>query len=185
MTQLNYFVGKTALGLCCIASTAKGICFLEFGSSSAELVSRLKEQFRDAELIPANSKEKVRMQRILQVVGTRTKVGDIKLDIQGTDFQKRVWKALCRIPLGATRTYSEIALAIGAPAAVRAVAKACASNKIGILIPCHRVIAKSGALAGYRWGVERKQKLLTGEQRQGFGKAGSNPKIAPRARLSR
>ncbi|MBV8337797.1 MAG: methylated-DNA--[protein]-cysteine S-methyltransferase, partial [Alphaproteobacteria bacterium] len=117
-----------------------------------------------AELMPEDAGLKQWADRIVRFITPPDHNLDLPLDIRGTAFQARVWRALQKIPLGRTATYSEIAAAIGQPRAVRAVAQACAANKVAVLVPCHRVIRSDGDLGGYRWGVERKQELLDRER---------------------
>ncbi len=162
--KVQYLLGKTVIGPCCIATTSKGICFLEFGKTRNELLTRLKETNKSAELVPATKTVATELKRVLSQIGTAARTSSVRLDVRGTEFQQRVWTALRKIPPGRTVAYSDIAKTLGRPSAFRAVAKACATNCIGVLIPCHRVVSKSGKLSGYRWGVEKKRKLLAAEQ---------------------
>jgi AraC family transcriptional regulator of adaptative response/methylated-DNA-[protein]-cysteine methyltransferase len=128
------------------------------------LVTWLKHRFRTADVVGGDKKfEKL----VAQVVGfvDDPAIGlNLPLDVRGTAFQQRVWKKLTEIPYGSTRTYAQIAAALGTPKSTRAVGRACGDNPIAVAIPCHRVVASSGALTGYRWGVERKAKLLKSER---------------------
>ena len=130
---------------------------------AANLRRELQSQFPRAKLIAGDVAFQDLASKVIGFVDDPAKGLDLPLDIRGTAFQHRVWEALRRIPAGSTASYSEIAAKIGAPKAVRAVARACATNKVCLLIPCHRVVGKDGSLAGYRWGVERKKALLEKE----------------------
>lgn len=161
--RIDYATAQTSLGTVLVAATAQGICRIAFGDDAGQLVDALKDTFTRAELVES-------MERIAPFVaqidayldGTR-RTFDLPLDIAPTAFQQRVWAALTSIPYGETRSYTDIADALGAPRAVRAVASACASNPVALAIPCHRVVQKGGALAGYRWGLRRKAALLAAE----------------------
>lgn len=160
---VRYASASTALGFVLIAATGKGICKIGFGDDIAALVDELRSEFANAELRddPATLAPFIaQVDAYLQ--GTRHEF-DLPLDIAATAFRQRVWDALRRIPYGETRSYSQIAEAIDAPRAVRAVASACATNPVALAIPCHRVVQKGGALAGYRWGMPRKAALLDNE----------------------
>jgi AraC family transcriptional regulator, regulatory protein of adaptative response / methylated-DNA-[protein]-cysteine methyltransferase len=146
-----------------VAATNKGVCAIMLGNDPHALVRDLQDRFPRAELKGGDA-EFERM--VAQVVGLVEAPGqrlDLPLDIRGTAFQQRVWAALRAIPAGKTATYKEIARAIGQPKAVRAVAQACGANPLAIAIPCHRVVRSDGDLSGYRWGVERKRKLIDRE----------------------
>lgn len=157
--QVGYCAMKCSLGWILIASTQKGVCAVLLGNSEKELQESLRTQFpaasiyRDASLEP-------KIEQVLSQCRENTTARELPLDIRGTAFQQRVWQALRRIPRGKTMSYSEVAEEIGNPRAVRAVATACAQNRLALLVPCHRVIASNGKLAGYRWGLARKRKLL-------------------------
>ena len=142
----------------------RGICAILLGDDPGELVRELEDQFPKAELVGADRDFE---RWIAQVVGLVERPGtaaDLPLDVQGTAFQQRVWQLLREIPRGQTISYAELARRAGAPRAVRAVASACAANRIAIAIPCHRVVRSDGSPAGYRWGIERKEKLLKRER---------------------
>jgi AraC family transcriptional regulator of adaptative response/methylated-DNA-[protein]-cysteine methyltransferase len=164
-TEIHFAIGECTLGTILVAQSAKGVCSILMGDDPAVLVRSLQDQFPKATLIGAESGyEDV----VAKAVGLIEKPGiglDLPLDIRGTAFQQRVWKALKRIPVGSTASYTEIARKIGQPKAVRAVAQACGANKLAVAIPCHRVIRNDGDLSGYRWGVERKRTLLDREAR--------------------
>lgn len=161
--DIKFAIGKCSLGLVLVAASAKGVCAILFGSDPVSLRGDLQRQFPRARLIEGDpSFHRVTAEVIAYVENPREDL-NLPLDIRGTAFQHRVWEALRRIPPGATASYAEIAHAIGAPSAVRAVARACASNRIAVAIPCHRVVASDGSLSGYRGGVERKRALLAKE----------------------
>ena len=160
---LRYAEGRCALGSFLLAETDAGICALLFGSSSKERRTDLRRRFPRAVLVGEDADFQKRTDRLAQHLRTSLKSKEIPLDLHGTAFQLRVWQTLQKIPAGQTATYSEIAQAIGRPGSARAVAAACAANNIAVLIPCHRVVRKDGNLAGYRWGMDRKQTLLSKE----------------------
>jgi AraC family transcriptional regulator of adaptative response/methylated-DNA-[protein]-cysteine methyltransferase len=157
---IRFAVGECSLGAILVAASEKGVCAISLGNNPDELVKTLQDNFPKAQLIGGDkSFERV----VAKVVGfvEAPKVGlDLPLDVRGTAFQRRVWKALCEIPVGATASYSDVAKRIGSPESVRAVASACAANNIAVAIPCHRVLRLGGGISGYRWGVERKRALL-------------------------
>lgn len=157
---VTYALVDSPLGRMLIAETRRGVCAVSFGEDDDELTRWLGEQMPYAELKRGEVAESA--EALLQA--TVTGSCDLPLDIRGTAFQQKVWNALRSIPPGETRTYEEIAAAIGEPRAVRAAATACANNRVALLIPCHRVVRKSGEPGGYRWGVERKRQLLERER---------------------
>jgi AraC family transcriptional regulator of adaptative response/methylated-DNA-[protein]-cysteine methyltransferase len=161
--RVHYASAPTSLGLVLVATTDKGICKIAFGDDEAPLVDGLRKEFASAELIADPARLAPFIEQIDAYLHGRRQRFDLPLDIAATAFQQRVWEALRRIPYGETRSYSQIAEAVGSPRAVRAVASACASNPVALAIPCHRVVQKGGALAGYRWGVARKAMLLDAE----------------------
>lgn len=160
---IAYGSASSPAGRLLIASTEKGLCHVEFGDSERELVKKLKARFPNARL-RADAKAAAAAGRALgAVIDAKAAASSVALDARGTAFQRLVWDALRRIPAGKTKTYTEVARDIGRPSAVRAVARACATNNIAIVIPCHRVVGSGGKLSGYRWGVERKRRLLDHE----------------------
>lgn len=164
--DIRFAVGECSLGSILVAASEKGVCAILLGDDPEALAHDLERRFPRANLIGADPAFEA---RVAQVVGWVERPGSgaaLPLDVRGTAFQQRVWTALREIPAGATRTYAEVARAIGAPRAVRAVAQACAANPLAVAIPCHRVVRNDGALAGYRWGVERKKALLEREGRR-------------------
>ncbi len=165
---ISYASGQTPLGLLMIGATDRGICFLQFGESNDALVAELGRQFPAASVQPMPSSHHdefegwmAALNRHLRGLEPRL---DLPLDVRGTAFQLIVWRYLQKVPYGEVRSYSEVAEAIGKPSAARAVARACASNSIALLIPCHRVVRGTGELGGYRWGVQRKRVLLDTER---------------------
>ena len=163
--NVTYAVVNSPLGRLLIAGTGKGVCAVMLGDADAPLEADLRRDYPAATLTRDDGAFAEWARAVVgHLEGTRPHL-DLPLDVQGTAFQWKVWRHLQSIPYGETRSYSEVAAAIGAPNAVRAVARACASNKACLLIPCHRVVGKDGAVTGYRWGVERKQALLTRERK--------------------
>lgn len=162
--QLRYTTTASPLGRLLVAGTARGICAVKLGADDGALVDELRDEFPRAELaeMPGPLAGWVR-QLVAHLEGRRPHL-QLPLDVQGTAFQWRVWRELQRIPYGETRSYAEVAAAIGRPSAARAVARACATNPACLVVPCHRVVAKDGGVSGYRWGVDRKQALLAGER---------------------
>jgi AraC family transcriptional regulator of adaptative response/methylated-DNA-[protein]-cysteine methyltransferase len=162
-TQIRFAVGECSLGSILVAATARGICAIEFGSDPDTLVRGLQDRFPKAELIGADHAFEGLVSQVVGAVEAPEKAAALPLDVRGTAFQERVWRALQEIPVGQTATYSDIARKIGAPKSVRAVANACGSNPTAVAIPCHRVVRRNGSLGGYRWGIERKQTLIDRE----------------------
>jgi AraC family transcriptional regulator of adaptative response/methylated-DNA-[protein]-cysteine methyltransferase len=152
------------LGWALVAATERGICMTALGDDRARLEADLRRRFPAAELVAADAALAGWAGRVVHYITRPGEQLDLPLDIRGTAFQAQVWRALQKIPPGQTATYLGIAEALGRPRAVRAVAQACASNKLAVLVPCHRVVRSDGDLAGYRWGVERKRALLEREQ---------------------
>ena len=161
--SIHFAVGECSLGSILVSATGKGVCAILLGDDPDALVRELQDRFPKARLIGGDKEFKQVVAKIVGVVETPEPGFDLPLDVQGTAFQRRVWQALREIPIGLTASYKEIADRIGASKAVRAVARACASNAVAVVIPCHRVVRVDGALSGYRWGVERKRVLLERE----------------------
>lgn len=161
---IRFAVGETSMGSILVAATEHGICAIQLGDDPDALVRALDERFPKATLVGDDASFAETVARVVALVESPTTTLDLPLDIRGTAFQQRVWRALTTIAAGTTWTYTQLAAVIGQPRAVRAVASACASNEIAIAIPCHRVVRASGDLAGYRWGIERKSALLTRER---------------------
>lgn len=162
--ELRYAVIDVPVGRALIAWTERGIAAAFLGSGVAGLVDGLRREFPAAVLHPASRVERQWATTVAGAALGGIGAADLPLDIRGTAFQWRVWQALRAIPAGETRTYAQVARAIGRPAAVRAVARACATNRAAVLIPCHRVVRSDGGLGGYRWGLERKRELLAAER---------------------
>jgi AraC family transcriptional regulator of adaptative response/methylated-DNA-[protein]-cysteine methyltransferase len=164
--EIRFAVGQTSLGAIVVASTKKGVAAILLGDDPDELVRDLQDRFPKAHLMGADRDYEA---LVAQVVGfvEAPRVGlNLPLDVRGTAFQERVWKALQEIPAGVTVSYAEIAHRIGSAKSVRAVAGACAANNLAIAIPCHRVVRNDGALSGYAWGIERKRTLIAREAAQ-------------------
>src|SRR5438874_6926039 len=161
---IRFTTVRTGLGWALIAATGRGICMTALGDERGALEAELRRRFSAALIWPADAALTAWAERIVQFITRPDAQPDLPLDIRGTAFQAMVWRALQKIPPGRTSTYSEIAAALGQPRAVRAVAQACASNKLAVVVPCHRVVRRDGDLAGYRWGAERKRPLLAKER---------------------
>jgi AraC family transcriptional regulator of adaptative response/methylated-DNA-[protein]-cysteine methyltransferase len=160
---IRYTVVSTELGKLLIATTERGVCSVRFGENDAALLREFKRDFEAAEIHRDDEGLKPLAAQLKQLLSGASAASTIPIDIQGTAFQQLVWETLRRIPRGETRSYAEVAQTIGRPKAVRAVANACASNPVALVVPCHRVVQKNGSLTGYRWGVKRKARLLEKE----------------------
>ena len=158
---LRYSSAPCPLGQLLLARSSKGICALLFGDDPAALLAELQQRFAAAELRADEHGLGEELRQVLAQLSEPQRAAHLPLDIRGTAFQQQVWRALQQIPLGQTRNYAELAAQLGSHP--RAVARACASNPLGLLVPCHRVIASNGSLSGYRWGLARKAALLKGE----------------------
>ncbi|MBB1191856.1 methylated-DNA--[protein]-cysteine S-methyltransferase, partial [Klebsiella pneumoniae] len=152
--------GRCSLGDILAAQSEVGICAILLGDDAQQLVQELQDKFPNAELIGGDAQYEALMAQVVGLIEAPESGLALPLDIRGTAFQQRVWRALQAIPVGETVRYADIARRIGAPKAMRAVAGACAANVLAVAIPCHRVVRNDGALSGYRWGVERKKALL-------------------------
>lgn len=161
---IDFDIAPTTLGLMLIACTDKGICSLCISDSESELLDELASHFPHTHLNRDKTKLAQAFSTLTQFLAHPQVHPNCALDIYGTVFQQSVWQALSKIPLGETLSYSALAARIGNPKAVRAVANACGSNKISLLIPCHRILGKNGKLTGYRWGIARKETLLRMER---------------------
>lgn len=161
--HIRHATAKTSLGPIMVGATVRGICMVEFGAEPA-LLQELHRRFPRASIEPADAQLKAWVKQVVAVIDGSQPDAGLPLDIRGTAFQNRVWQALTQLPRGETLSYAGLAARIGAPGSARAVARACASNGIAVLVPCHRVVAGDGALTGYRWGIERKRRLLRREQ---------------------
>lgn len=163
--MINYAITNCDLGKLLVARTAKGVCAVAFGDDEKVLAENLFREYENAEIAENNADLKADVEAILANLAGQNKALDLPLDLRATAFQMRVWNELRKIPYGETVSYSEVAERIGSKKAVRAVAAACASNRVALLVPCHRVVGKSGAPTGYRWGIERKKAILEKEKR--------------------
>lgn len=169
--EIHYAIVSSPLGRLLVGATGRGISALYLGESEANLRGALRKEYPRAELLPETRGREAEgrgglgqwVEKILAHLRGQEPHLDLPTDVQATAFQRRVWEELRRIPYGATRTYSEVARAIGRPSAVRAVARACATNPVSVVVPCHRVVREDGNLAGYRWGINRKRTLLERE----------------------
>jgi AraC family transcriptional regulator, regulatory protein of adaptative response / methylated-DNA-[protein]-cysteine methyltransferase len=162
--KIGYSITKSALGKVLVAATERGVSAVYLGDADAKLVQELRDEYPRAEISAAGDSFERWVKEIVQRVEGKPPRIELPLDLQATAFQRRVWQELQQIPPGATRTYSQVAKAVGNPKAVRAVARACARNPVSIVVPCHRVIREDGNLAGYRWGLSRKEQLLAQER---------------------
>jgi AraC family transcriptional regulator of adaptative response/methylated-DNA-[protein]-cysteine methyltransferase len=163
--EVRSVIRPCSLGRVLIAATRRGVCAIAFGDSQAELDEALQARFPRAELQPSDAELETLADRVVAMIDQSELAPDLPLDLVGTAFQQRVWRALRGIPSGETRTYAQIAKQVGSPEAVRAVGSACGKNPVAVAVPCHRVIASDGKLGGYRWGLERKRTLLAREQK--------------------
>jgi AraC family transcriptional regulator of adaptative response/methylated-DNA-[protein]-cysteine methyltransferase len=161
--DIRFAIAQCSLGALLVAQGARGLCAIALGDDPEALLRDLQDRFPRATLIGGDAAFDAVVARVVGFVESPAAGLDLPLDIRGTAFQQRVWKALRDIPPGTTATYAEIAARIGAPRSVRAVAQACAANALAVAVPCHRVVRSDGGLSGYRWGVERKRALLERE----------------------
>jgi AraC family transcriptional regulator of adaptative response/methylated-DNA-[protein]-cysteine methyltransferase len=162
--QIHYAIVPCELGFLLVAATEKGLCSVALGDSPEELESQLKREFPRAQVLAGHAQLQESVQHVLSRVEGHAPHQELPLDIRATAFQQRVWEALRSIPRGETRTYSQVAQEIEQPSAVRAVARACATNPLALVVPCHRVVRGDGSPSGYRWGLERKHLLLAKER---------------------
>jgi AraC family transcriptional regulator, regulatory protein of adaptative response / methylated-DNA-[protein]-cysteine methyltransferase len=174
-TSIRFAVGECSLGSILVGATEKGVCAILLGDDPEALMRDLQDRFPRARLSGGDAEFERWVAQVVGLVETPRLGLDLPLDVRGTAFQQRVWRALSEIPAGSTASYADIARKIGAPDAVRAVAQACAANPLAVAIPCHRVVRSDGALSGYRWGIERKQALLERET------AATEPPLTPRS----
>lgn len=162
--SITYTIAPCSLGRVLVAATERGISAVYMGDRDSSLAAALRKEYPRAEIRRASGEHSKWAREIVRHLAGSNPRLDLPTDVVATAFQKRVWEALRSIPLGATRTYSEVARSIGRPRAVRAVARACATNPAAIVVPCHRVVRSDGTLGGYRWGLERKKLLLEQEK---------------------
>jgi AraC family transcriptional regulator of adaptative response/methylated-DNA-[protein]-cysteine methyltransferase len=162
--RISFTTARSQFGWLVVGATPRGLCWLALGATSAEAEGSLREEFPLATLKRDPALAGLVNAALDAVVGVAENVQlELPLDLRGTAFQLRVWQALRAIPRGETRSYSQLAQELGDPKATRAVARACATNRVALVVPCHRVVGASGSLTGYRWGVERKRQLLEAE----------------------
>jgi AraC family transcriptional regulator of adaptative response/methylated-DNA-[protein]-cysteine methyltransferase len=162
-TVIRFAVGECSLGSVLVAASEKGVCAIFLGDDPDALVRELQDQFPKAQLIGGDQEFEGMVARVIGFIEAPATGLDLPLDVRGTAFQQKVWQALQEIPAGSTLSYTDLAERLGVPKAIRAVARACASNAIAVAIPCHRVLRSDGNLSGYRWGVQRKGALLKRE----------------------
>jgi AraC family transcriptional regulator of adaptative response/methylated-DNA-[protein]-cysteine methyltransferase len=167
--RIGYTTARSPFGWVVVGATKRGLCWLALGATSAGAEASLREEFPSAELRRDASLSSAIASAIEQVSGRAPQAQSAppQVDLRGTEFQLRVWQALRKIPRGETRSYSELARELGNEKATRAVARACATNRVALVVPCHRVVGMSGSLTGYRWGVERKRQILEAEKARG------------------
>ena len=163
--DIRFAVGQCSLGALLVAATPAGVCEIALDEDPDSLVRGLQDRFRAARLIGGDPEFERWVAAVVGFVEDPSVGLDLPLDVRGTAFQRKVWQALRDIPPGSTITYTELARRIGSPRAVRAVARACATNPVALAIPCHRVVRTDGSLAGYRWGIDRKRELIAREAR--------------------
>jgi AraC family transcriptional regulator of adaptative response/methylated-DNA-[protein]-cysteine methyltransferase len=161
--MIHFAVGQCSLGAILVAASDRGVCAILMGDDAAALVRDLEDRFPEAQLLGGDAEFERLVANVVGLVEAPEIGLELPLDLRGTLFQQRVWRALAQIPAGTTASYTEIAQRIGAPRAVRAVALACGKNPLAVAIPCHRVVRSDGGLSGYRWGIERKRALLERE----------------------
>lgn len=162
---IRYTVVPSPLGRLLLAATERGVCRVGMGDDDAALAADLREEFPAAEIERNDEALRAWSNGLVKYTNGKLPHPELPLDIRATAFQKHVWETLKKIPLGETKSYSEIARLVGKPRAARAVARACATNPVALLIPCHRVVREDGSLGGYHWGIERKEALLSQEEK--------------------
>ncbi len=163
--QIRYSLVTSPMGRLLVAATERGICSVQLGDSDSTLEEHLRREYPAAEIERAQGEIDEWVADVVGLLRGHDPISELPLDVRATSFQWQVWKALQQIPLGMTKSYRDIARAVGRPAAMRAVARACATNPVALVVPCHRAVRADGELGGYRWGVERKRKLLEQERR--------------------
>src|SRR5438105_2203519 len=163
--RIAYATATCSLGRLLVAGTTRGLCAVTLGNSDEELKAALDAEYPNAEIFEDRQVLNGTLKMVLQYLNGQEPRLDFPVDVRATAFQIRVWEELCRIPYGTTRSYSDVASMLGRPKSARAVARACATNPVALVIPCHRVVGRTGDLTGYRWGKERKAALLAQEQK--------------------
>jgi AraC family transcriptional regulator, regulatory protein of adaptative response / methylated-DNA-[protein]-cysteine methyltransferase len=164
--EIHFTIANSPLGRLLVGATERGISALYLGTADSRLEAALRKEYPRAEIRRDRNGMQDWLGKIIEHLRGHEPNLDLPTDVQATAFQRRVWEELRRIPYGSTRTYSQVARAIGRPTAIRAVARACATNPVSVVVPCHRVVREDGNLAGYRWGLERKRELLEHEAGQ-------------------
>ena len=162
--EMRFAIADSTLGRVLIARSAKGVSAVLLGDDDGALRSDVARRFPHATLVEDPRGLAADAARVIELIDSPNRSVDVRLDLRGSAFQRRVWDALREIPPGATETYTDIAQRLGMPNAARAVARACATNPVAVLVPCHRVVRRDGDLSGYRWGLQRKRALLQREQ---------------------
>ncbi len=163
--EIKYTITDSKLGRLLVAVTERGVCSVAMGDIDSQLESALRDEFPEANLVRAENSLKDTVKHILRYLDAKQPHLDLPLDIRATAFQRQVWEKLRTIPYGQTLSYADVAKALGNPGAVRAVGRACATNPVALVIPCHRVVREDQSLGGYRWGLDRKRKLLEQEKK--------------------
>ena len=161
--EIEFAVDDCDLGKVLVARSLIGVCAIRFGSTAGEVEQDLAASFPDSRIVLNDRRLRDDLTKVVQFIAVPRDPLDLDLDIRGTPFQHRVWDALRTIPLGKPLTYAQLARRVSGPKSLRAIAQACAENPIALAIPCHRVVGNSGSMAGYRWGIERKQALINKE----------------------
>ena len=164
-SSISYTIADSPLGYLLLAATEKGICAVRLGSSKKQLELELKSEFKAAQLVKSDQHLRLWIQALIDYLAGHKPWPLLPYDVQATAFQRRVWEWLRTIPPGTTYHYSQAAKAIGQPTAARALARACATNPVALVIPCHRIVPKAGGVGGYRWSLDRKERLLKLEKR--------------------
>lgn len=165
--RIAYVTVPSPVGQVLVAATDNGVCAVKLGASAGALVRDLRHEYPSAEIEARKKPRPAWTKAIAQHLRGHAPSLELPIDVRATAFQWKVWRALQQIPYGATRAYAEVARTIGRPKAVRAVARACATNPVCLVVPCHRVVRTDGELGGYRWGAERKKQLLALEEKRG------------------
>ncbi|HEY1966115.1 MAG TPA: methylated-DNA--[protein]-cysteine S-methyltransferase, partial [Acidobacteriaceae bacterium] len=176
--QIRFLVTNCPLGKMLVAATARGLCAVTLGDDATAMERELRERFTAADIQAATTDDELLGAAARAVISRMTEhpvALDLPLDLRATAFEQRVWRLLQSIPRGETRSYSAVAAELGQPRAVRAVARACARNPLALVVPCHRVVGKNGQLTGYRWGKERKEKLLAFEHANSGEESAASP----------
>ncbi len=161
---IDYSIASTSLGKLLVAATGEGVCSVQFGDSDGQLLADLEQRFCNAQISLGSEMFSDTVACVAELIERPNALADVPIDVQGTAFQEKVWRVLRGVPVGKTMNYKEVAVAMGKPDAHRAVANACGANPVALLIPCHRVVRADGSSGGYRWGIERKSKLLKSEK---------------------